>query len=215
MSDTFTDLIQSVAPKFSDIADDIEDLRDSHKGKSKKELALIYCNRIRQKYTSIGVASALPSAIPGLGTAAQIAIEGLTISADLLLMLRWMAATCVGVAIIYNKDMKNAFNLEFITILGVWCGVVKITKEATARVATKIAVVQFNKNVSGKMLSKVNQKIGTTILTKYGTKRGGIALGKLIPFGIGSMVAGTFNFVTMTNFRDAAIDYYSNGALEA
>ena len=74
-----------------------------------------------------------------------------------------------------------------------------------------MAAAQFNKNVSGKVLQRINQRVGTTILTKYGTKRGGVALGKLIPFGIGAAIGGTFNFYTMNHFKKAAIQYYKDG----
>ncbi len=170
-----------------------------------------FANRIRRKYTSIGVASALPSIIPGVGTAVQVGLEAGAISGDILLLLRWMAAISYGIALIYGKNIRNEFNQEFVKVLGVWCGVIKAAEQVTKRIGTKVAVVQFNKRVSGKILAKINQKVGTTIFTKYGTKRGGIALGKLIPGGVGVIVAGTFNYVTMTKFKKAAIKYYSGG----
>ena len=73
-----------------------------------------------------------------------------------------------------------------------------------------MAVAQFNKRISGKTLVKVNQRVGTTVVTKYGTKRGGIALGKLVPFGVGAVIAGGFNYFTFNGFMKSAIDYYKN-----
>jgi hypothetical protein len=201
-------IVNAVAPSYETIRTEITELRISYPTKTNQELAEIYGNRLRKKYTSVGVASSLPSVIPGLGTAAQIAVEASTISADLALMLRWMAANCYGIALIYDKDITNDFNQEFVKILGIWCGVIKAAQQVTTRILTKAAVVQFNKNVSGKILQKINQKVGFTLLTKYGTKRGGIALGKLIPFGIGAAIAGTFNYITMNSFKKSAIEYF-------
>ena len=45
-------------------------------------------------------------------------------------------------------------------------------------------------------------------MTKYGTKRGGIAIGKLVPFGAGVLVGGGFNLATMKGFKATAIKYY-------
>jgi hypothetical protein len=201
-------LVNAVAPSYETIRTEITELRISYPAKTNQELAEIYGNRLRNKYTSVGVASSLPSVIPGLGTAAQIAVEASTISADLALMLRWMAANCYGIALIYDKDINNEFNQEFVKILGIWCGVIKAAQQVTTKILTKVAVVQFNKNVSGKILQKINQKVGFTLLTKFGTKRGGLALGKLIPFGIGAAIAGAFNYTTMNSFKKSAIEYF-------
>jgi len=201
-------IVNAVSPSYDSIKLEVEELKKSYPNKSKKELADLFGNRIRKKYTSVGVVSALPSAIPGVGTGAQIAIELTTVSGDLGLMLRWMASTCYGIGLIYEKNIESEFNQEFVRILGLWCGTIQVSKVATTKLTTKVAVVQFNKKVSGKMLQKINQKVGTTIFTKYGTKRGGIALGKLIPFGIGALVGGSFNYVTMTKFKKSAIEYF-------
>jgi len=60
--------------------------------------------------------------------------------------------------------------------------------------------------------------VGTTIVTKYGTKRGGIALGRVIPFGVGVVVGGGFNLATMKGFKRASLKYYGSddvGLVEA
>jgi hypothetical protein len=90
-----------------------------------------------------------------------------------------------------------------------WCGVLRTAEPATKRVAAKVAVAQFNK-VPGKIFQKINQKVGTTILTKYGTKRGGIAVGKMVPFGAGAFVGGTFNLAIMKAFKNKAIKHFSS-----
>ena len=87
-------IVNSVSPSYDSIKLEIEELKRSNPKKSKSELADLYGNRIRKKYTSVGVVSALPSAFPGVGTATQVAIEVTTVSGDLALMLRWMASTC-------------------------------------------------------------------------------------------------------------------------
>ena len=203
-------IVNAVSPSYDSIKVEIDELKRSYPKKTKKELADIFGNRIRKKYTSVGVVSALPSAIPGIGTSAQIAIELTSVSGDLALMLRWMASTCYGIGLIYEKNIESEFNQEFVRILGLWCGAIQVSKIATTKIATKVVVVQFNKNISGKILQKINQRVGTTILTKYGSKRGGIAIGKLIPFGVGALVGGSFNYFTMNKFKKSAIDYFKS-----
>ena len=203
-------IIDSLAPSNEYIAQETEELKYLNPKLSNDELARKCGKRIRNNYTSVGVATALPSAIPGIGTAVQVAIEAGTISADLALMLRWMGKLCKGISIIYGNNPTLSINQDLVNILGLWSGVIDVAKNATKRVGTKVAVTQFNKRVTGKALAKVNKRVGTTIITKYGTKRGGIALGKLIPFGVGAAVAGGFNYFTFNSFMKSAIDYYKN-----
>lgn len=201
-------IVNAVSPSYESVQTEISELRRSYPRKSNEQLAHIFGNRLRRKYTSVGVVSALPSVIPGVGTAVQVATEITTISGDLTLMLRWMAANCYGIALIYDKDISSEFNQEFVRVLGLWCGAIQVAKVGTTKLATKIAVVQFNRNVSGKVLQKINQRVGRTLLTKFGSKRGGIALGKLIPVGIGVLIGGGFNYFTMNSFKNSAIEYF-------
>ncbi len=43
----------------------------------------------------------------------------------------------------------------------------------------------------------VNRSAGRTIVTKYGTKRGVVALGRVLPLGIGAAIGGGANYVTL------------------
>jgi hypothetical protein len=201
-------IITAVMPSFATIKNDVAWLRYQNPYKSQKELAAAYLKRTRTKYTSVGVASALPGIIPGLGTAAQIAIEAGAISADVLLMLRWMASLAYGTGLIYGKDIEVDFEDEFTVILGIWAEVVVPEKAALAK-GEKLSVNHFDKHITERIRNRMNQKIGRKLVTKYGAKRGGVALGTLIPFGIGAVVGGTFNYFTIDRFGKAANDYFS------
>ena len=49
------------------------------------------------------------------------------------------------------------------------------------------------KKIPGKVLTKINQKVGFRLVTKFGTK-GIVNLGKLLP-GVGAAVGGGLDFV--------------------
>lgn len=203
-------IVNFVSPSLDEIKMEIDELKKSYPKLNNLELSQKYSKKIIKNYTSLGIASALPSVIPGIGTVGQIAIEGTTVTADLTVMLRLMAKICYGIGVINDKDMEQGFNQDFIYILGIWSGVILSSKVAVEKIGTKVAIAQFNRNVSGQMLQKINRRVGTTLLTKWGTKRGGIALGKLIPFGIGATVGGGFNYYTMSGFSKAAIKHYES-----
>ncbi len=95
-----------------------------------------------------------------------------------------------------------------IIVWGVETGAIVPAKEAIKRVGTKVAITQFDKRVGGAVFTRINQKLGTTVFTKWGTKRGGIALGRLIPIGVGTAVGGGVNYLTARSFGAACLKYY-------
>ena len=206
-------LILKVMPSFQTIRNDVHELRQSHKSLPPGRLSKLYGSRVRNKYASIGAATALPGVIPGLGTAAQIAVEAGAISADLVFMLRWMASVCYATGLIYGKDIEKDFEDEFTVVLGIWAGVVTVGKTSAAK-GDKLSINHFDKHIADRIRNRMNQKIGRKLLAKYGSKRGGAALGRLIPFGVGAVVGGTFNYLTLQRFARAADDYFSSPAKE-
>ncbi|MGQ2982483.1 EcsC family protein [Flavobacterium sp.] len=202
-------IILKVMPAFADIRKDIEMLKQKEPGKSPDELSRLYSKDIRKKYTSVGVATALPGIFPGIGTAAQIAMEAGAVSADIALMLRWMAALCYGTGLIYGKDTEQDFEDDFTLVLGIWAGVVLPEKTAAAK-GEKIGVKHFDKHITDRIRNRMNQKIGRKLITKYGSKRGGAVLGRLVPFGVGAVVGGAFNYFTIDRFGKVADGYFRN-----
>ncbi len=199
--------IETLRPDHEDVARHISDMRAAHPSLSKDDLAGKWADKICWRYASEGALTALPGSIPGIGTWVQVGVEATAISADLAYMLRCMAGMAIGVGYIYDRDVDASFHQDFVRVLGMWCGVLSIGKEATVRVASKVAIAQF-KRVPAEVFKRINMKVGTTIVTKYGTKRGGISIGRLIPFGVGAVVGGGFNLATMKGFKIASIKYY-------
>jgi hypothetical protein len=202
-------VVETVQPDPESIRREIDDLRTAHPALDKDALAQKFANRICWLYAAAGAATALPGVIPGLGTAAQASVEGAAIATDLGYMLRCMAGMVIGIGCIYERDTSAPFNQEFVRVLGLWCGVLNLVKGSTARVAKKAATAAFKK-VPGEVFMRINRRVGTTIVTKYGTKRGGIAIGRLVPFGVGAIVGGSFNLATMKGFKRGAVRYYKS-----
>ncbi|WP_252180286.1 EcsC family protein [Endozoicomonas sp. 4G] len=62
------------------------------------------------------------------------------------------------------------------------------------------------KNISGKTIAAINQKVGFKLLTKFGEK-GAINLGKSVPI-IGGVIGGTFDSVTTNTVGNIARDTF-------
>ena len=203
-------MIMTIAPDIKSIESDIGFLKARYPNASNDKLAVWFADRSRRLYTAYGVVSALPSAIPGIGTALQVGIEAGTITGDLVYMIRHMARMSMGIASIYGRELKGFDAQEFLKLLGFWCGALRPVGDALVRLGVKTAIKVIDKSVTPEMIKKINQKIGITLVAKYGTKRGGIALGRIIPFGVGAAIGGLFNYATMTGFKKAAINWFKD-----
>ncbi len=64
------------------------------------------------------------------------------------------------------------------------------------------------KKTSGKVLTKINQKVGFRFVTKFGTK-GIVNLGKLLP-GVGAVVGGGLDFVETKMIADRSYRWFFN-----
>ena len=199
----------AVSPNVAEICRDVEEFKRHHPGKSVYELSKEWADNQVFNYTMLGAVSALPSAIPGPGTLVQICIEATTVPIDLAYMLRWMYTMVVGIGIINGRDMSTDSNQQVLKILGLWCGVLQPAKVLLFTRVKKAAVVAFDKAISGEIFKKINQKVGTTFLTKWGTKRGGFAVGKCIPFFVGSCVGSLFNYFVMKGFEKYALKHFA------
>ena len=206
--DFLLSLIKMVAPDPKSVMKDIAELKARYPKAPPEKLAAWFADRSRRMYTAYGVVSALPSAIPGIGTAVQVGIEAGTISGDLVLMIRHMARMTMGVAAIYGRDLHGFDTQEFLKLLGFWCGALRPVGDAMIRAGTKGAIYLIEKSLPREIAVKVNEKICTKAIAKAGMKRGGASVGRTIPFGVGAMIGGAFNYATMTGFKRAAIDFF-------
>jgi hypothetical protein len=202
-------IIHKVRPDYKDVKGKVARLQLAHPGMPATNLAKLYIKKVRNKYTTVGAVSALPGIIPGVGSIAQAAIEAGSFSADILLMLKWMGSVCYGTALIYGRDIEHNFDVEFASVLGIWSGVLT-PQNAIANTNPALAAHHFDKHINDRIQNRVYQKIGKKLIAKYGSKKGGSAIGRFIPFGVGAVVGGGFNYFTMKNFGDIANSYFSS-----
>jgi hypothetical protein len=200
-----------VMPDPEEIEQRVRDLRAQRRSATRHELAKSVISTTTNRLTGLGVVSALPGVVPGLGTGTQLAVTGTTATGEIWAILRNLTAMQLTVAGIYGHDVRHPDRRdELVIVWGLETGVVVPAAEAGKRIGTKIAIKQFNQHVSGALLRRINQKLGTTVLTKWGAKRGGIALGKLIPLGVGTAIGGGMNYLAARSFGAALIRYYDD-----
>ena len=202
-------LVSKLAPNLEDVAAWIDELRRENPDLSNDELADFVGDNIVWAYTSQGAALALPGAIPGLGTIVQVSTEIGFATADIALMVRNQSYLVFALGCIYGYKNRATLIQDTIISIGLWSKSVSLTRTGAIRLGTKIANANFKKRFPAKIFEAINRKVGTTVLTKYGTKRGGVAVGTLIPFGVGVLIGGGFNYITMKKFKHSTTNLFS------
>lgn len=201
-------LISKLAPDPEKVAAWIHSLLEKNPGLHSDKLAEFVGDKIVWTYTSQGAALALPGAIPGLGTVVQASTELGTISADVALMVRNQAYLVFALGSIYGYHGRETLIQDSLICMGLWTNALSLTNAGAIRIGTKVLDANFKRHFPSTVLKAINKRVSTTVVTKYGTKRGGVALGKLIPFGVGVLVGGGFNYLTMKNFKRSTVKYF-------
>jgi hypothetical protein len=187
----------------------VEELKAKHPAESAATLADRAVTATVRRCTGIGVVAGLPGAIPGLGTLAQAGATLGIAGGEAAFLLRNVAGLQLFVAGLYGHDLHAPERIdELVIVAGLQSGAILPARDAGKRVGTKIALAQFDRHVSGAMLRKINTMLGATVVTKYGTKRGGIALGRMLPFGVGATIGGGVNFISIRSFGRWILRYY-------
>ena len=161
------------------------------KGGNRTEMAN---SLIRWQNTKAGTSGFL-TGLPGV-IAMPITIP-VNIASVLYVQVRMIAAiACLGGHDIKDDKVKS---LVYLCMAG--NGAKDIIKDIGIVVGKKIAT-QTVKNISGKTISVINQKVGFRLLTKFGEK-GAMNIGKAIPL-LGGIIGGTFDVVATNTIGNIA-----------
>lgn len=136
--------------------------------------------------TGLGGLITLPVAIPA------------NLSSVLYVQLRMVAAiACMGGYDVYSDQVQT---LCYLSLVG--DAATDILKQAGTKVGEKMLTNAIGK-VSGATLTKINQRVGFRLITKFGEK-GVINLGKAVPV-VGGVVGGGLDVVTTNAIAHNAI----------
>ncbi|MEB4211453.1 hypothetical protein [Mycobacterium sp. 94-17] len=141
--------------------------------------------------TTTGAATGGVAAVPGAGTAAALA-SGV---GDGTFFLTASATHVLAVASVYgirleHYERQRALLLMVLAGGGMAGGVSK----AAGRTGSHLGV-RGVQAVPMETINPINRVLGRHFITKYGTKRGIIVLGRAAPFGLGAVIGGGGNFL--------------------
>lgn len=135
--------------------------------------------------TGLGGLITLPVAIPA------------NVSSVLYVQMRMIA--CLAHMGGYDTKSDQVQTLVYACLAGI--SLDQVVKQVGVKVGMKFANAMVKK-IPGQVLTKINQKVGFRLLTKFGTK-GVINIGKAIPV-VGGVISGGFDFVETKIIADRA-----------
>ena len=135
--------------------------------------------------TGLGGLITLPIAIPA------------NVSSVLYVQMRMIA--CLAHMGGYDTKSDQVQTLVYACLAGI--SLDQVVKQVGVKVGIKFANAMVKK-IPGTVLTKINQKVGFRLLTKFGTK-GVINIGKAIPV-VGGVISGGFDFVETKIIADRA-----------
>lgn len=161
----------------------------SYHGSRREKLSQLRMSFARE-LGAVGAAAGGMAAVPGVGTAASLAAS----AAELAWFTARSADIILTVAAIDGFDGDVAERrLWVLAILGFGSAasdeVGQLAKEAGMGIGKQVTTT-----MPQRVLRRVNASLARRLLTRYGTRRGAVALGTAIPFGVGAVVGGTANY---------------------
>lgn len=105
-------------------------------------------------------------------------------------------------------DLKSDETQTFVYACLVGVAVNEMLKQAGIKFGIKLTN-SLIKKIPGKVLTKINQKVGFRFITKFGTK-GIINMGKLVP-GVGAVIGGGLDLVETKAIGDRTYKWFFGG----
>ena len=185
--------VSMVSPSVEDMADDY-----LNKYPTKEEACKAMLNNQIVNCTTSGFVTGfggfivMPIAIPA------------NISSVIYVQMRMIACTAYMAGYELNSDQTQTF--VYACLAGVALN--NALKQAGIKVGIKLANGVIKK-IPGKVLTKINQKVGFRFITKFGTT-GVVNLGKMIP-GVGAIVGGGFDLAETKIIAKRAYKWFWQG----
>ena len=185
--------VSMVSPSVEDMANDY-----LNKYPTKEEVCKAMLNNQIVKCTTSGFVTGfggfivMPIAIPA------------NISSVIYVQMRMIACTAYMAGYELNSDQTQTF--VYACLAGVALN--NALKQAGIKVGIKLANGVIKK-IPGKVLTKINQKVGFRFITKFGTT-GVVNLGKMIP-GVGAIVGGGFDLAETKIIAKRAYKWFWQG----
>ncbi len=141
--------------------------------------------------------------VTGLG---GLLLMPVTLPANVTSVLYIQIRMIAAIAHLAGHDLKDDKVKTMVYVCLVGNGAKEMLKNVGIEVGKKVATNAI-KNISGKVITQINQKVGFRLVTKFGEK-GVINLGKAIPI-IGGIIGGTVDTISTNIVGNTARDLFA------
>lgn len=183
------------------IRSSVEFVRLQYPDATPNEVARILVYQRSRLAAIAGGVSALPGAIPGLGTATEIGAS----LADVALLVYTQVGLIMAVAAAYDHDL-SAFDersADVRVVLALDTGVARFGKRG-AELADGTRLDPRHETLS----EDVTRSVGELVIRRTARSRARMLLGREIPFGVGVAIGAGANFRIMRHTGRTALRYY-------
>jgi hypothetical protein len=163
-------------------------------GATVEERAAAVTRTFARELAMAGAATGGAAAVPGVGTATAMAAT----AADLGWFTLRAADLILTIAALHGHQRATVEERR------AWILSVLVFGEGSvagfARMAGEVGQ-DLGRKAVGRIpagaLRAINRKLGRSVLTRFGTRRGAVTLGRVLPFGIGAAVGGSANYMSV------------------
>lgn len=180
-------------------------LRDANPNMSDRALARRTCSRYTHDIAAAGALSGAAAAVPGAGVPVGLA----AMVPEMAYFTFRTVDVILTTAALSGYDLEDIEERRFV-VLGMlagtdaWAGAVTPVVGNAARGLGAQAV----KKIPVQSLRAINKALGRQVLVKYGTKQGGIRLGRVAPLGIGIAIGGSVNYLFARSISTATLAFF-------
>lgn len=178
---------------------------DATTGTRDQRVAQLKRNFARELGT-VGAAAGAAAAVPMVGTAAAFA----TAATELSWFTLRSADLILAIAAVHGHTESSVEERR------AWVLVILASGNSAATTFNKLAGeagkglgMRVTNQVPAAVLKKMNRALGRTVITKYGRHRGAIAIGRVLPLGIGAVIGGTGNYTLARAIAKQADSFFS------
>ena len=141
-----------------------------------------------------GAATGGAAAVPGVGTAAAMAAT----AADMGWFTLRIADLVLTIAALHGHQRATVEERRawILSVLAFGEGSAAGFSRMTGEMGQDLSRKALGRIPPG-VLRAINRKLGRSVLTRFGARRGVVTLGRVLPFGIGAAVGGSANYMSV------------------
>ncbi len=160
-----------------------------------------------RELATVGAAAGAVAAVPIVGTTASLG----TAAAELGWFTLRAGDLILAIAAVHGHTEATVEERR------AWVLCILAFGDSAAATFTKLAG-EVGKGIGAKataripkeVLRRMNRSLGRTVITKYGTRRGALAIGRALPLGIGAAIGGTANYALVRVIGRQADSFFAH-----